>query len=213
MKENFLAQQKVVRPKPDRRLCHWFVLESIPADLRDSQATVILSDPDWNTKILGVEWNASNDHFHVSVTELPSIECTTKRSLVSNVAKTFDVLGWYSPTLVKAKILLQMLWLERVGWDDYIPNAFLKEWSKWKRGLPLLSAHCIPRCYCPKEANIVSTQLHGFCDASEKANAGVVYPGPAQAVRLVRFWPYHFLESKLCGGEAYAAQTNFWKFR
>ena len=104
-----------------------FVLESIPTDLRDSQATVILSDPDQYTKTLGIEWNASNDHFRVSVTELPPIECMTKRSLVSDVTKTFDVLGWYSPTLMKAKILLQMLWLERVGWDDCISNAILEE--------------------------------------------------------------------------------------
>ena len=41
--------------------------------------------------------------------------------------------------------------------------------------MPLLSDHYIPRCYYPREANIVSTQLHGFSDASEKAYSGVVY--------------------------------------
>ena len=90
------------------------VLKRIPKDLRDSQATVTLSDSDQYTKTLGIEWNASHDHFRVNVTELPPVECMTKRSLVSDVAKTFDALGWYSP---KAKILLQMLWLEKVGWD------------------------------------------------------------------------------------------------
>ena len=84
-------------------------------------------------------------------------------------------LGWYSPTIVKAKILLQMLWLENIGWDDSVPDPILERWSKWRRELPLLSAHHIPRCYYPKEANIVSTQLHGFSDASEKAYSGVVY--------------------------------------
>lgn len=55
------------------------VLEGIPIDLRDSRARVVLpdsdSDPDQYTKTLGIEWNASNDHFRVSVTELPPIEC------------------------------------------------------------------------------------------------------------------------------------------
>ena len=151
------------------------VLESIPTDLRDSEASVILSHSDQYTKTLGIEWNASCDHFRVHVTELPPIESMTKRSLVSDVAKTFDALGWYSPTIVKAKILLQMLWIAGVGWDDCVPNAILEEWSKWRRELPLLSTHHVARCYYPKEAVIVSTQLHGFSDASEKAYSGVVY--------------------------------------
>ena len=151
------------------------VLENIPIELRDSQATVILSDSEQYTKTLGIEWNASSDHFRLNVAELPPVECMTKRLLVSDVARTFDALGWYSPTIVKAKILLQMLWLERVGWDDCVPNAILEEWSKWRRELPLLSTHCIQRCYYPKEADIVSTQMHGFSDASEKAYSGVVY--------------------------------------
>ncbi len=71
------------------------VFKRIPKDLRDSQATVLLSDSDQYTKTLGIEWNASQDHFCVNVTELPPIECMTKRSLVSDVAKTFDTLGWY----------------------------------------------------------------------------------------------------------------------
>lgn len=43
------------------------VLESIPIDLRDSRATVILSDPEQYTKTLGIEWNASSDHFRVPI--------------------------------------------------------------------------------------------------------------------------------------------------
>ena len=99
----------------------------------------------------------------------------TKRSLVSDIAKMFDALGWYSPAIVKAEVLLQTLWLEGIGLDDSVPNAILEEWSKWRRELRLLSTHCIPRCYYPKEATIVSTQLHGLSDASEKAYAAVVY--------------------------------------
>ena len=47
--------------------------------------------------------------------------CITKRQLVSEIAKTFDVLGWFSPTLIKAKILLQHVWEHRIDWDDTVP--------------------------------------------------------------------------------------------
>ena len=39
----------------------------------------------------------------------------------------------------------------------------------------LLTERGIPRCYFPKTSHIVSSQLHGFSDASELACAGVVY--------------------------------------
>ena len=77
---------------------------------------------------MGIEWDASNDHFRVNVSELLLVKCMTKRSLISDVAKTFDALGWFSPTIVKAKILPQMLWLEKVGWDDLVPESILEQW-------------------------------------------------------------------------------------
>ena len=65
------------------------------------------------------------------VIELPPIESMTKISLVSDVTKILDAFGWYSPTIiVKAKIILQMLWIGGIGWDDCVPNATLEEWSK-----------------------------------------------------------------------------------
>ena len=75
---------------------------------------------------------------------------------------------------MKAKILLQALWLEGIGWDDCVLSAILEEWSKWRQELPLLSTHYIAQCYYPK-AVIVTNQLYGFSDASERAYSGVVY--------------------------------------
>ena len=99
----------------------------------------------------------------------------TKRALISDIAKIFDVLGWYSPTTVKANILLQLLWSQKIGWDDPVPDTILQEWLRWRNELHLLSNHHIPRCYYPKEVVIASMQIHGFSDASERAYSGVVY--------------------------------------
>ena len=99
----------------------------------------------------------------------------TKRSLISDIAKTFDVLRWFSPTIIKVKILLQRVWEAKIEWDDPVPEEIQDSWEKWRSELGVLSSKCIPRCYFPKDAHIVSMQLHGFSDASEVAYAGVVY--------------------------------------
>lgn len=46
----------------------------------------------------------------------------TKRGLVSDIAKVFDVLGFFSPATIKMKILLQHLWEMKIDWDEAVPN-------------------------------------------------------------------------------------------
>ena len=41
--------------------------------------------------------------------------------------------------------------------------------------LAVLCGHPIPQSYFQREINEASMQLHGFCDASESAYAGVIY--------------------------------------
>ena len=94
------------------------------------------------------------------------------RLLVSDIAKVYDMLGWFSPSIIKAKILLQRLWEQKVGWDESVTQS---AWLKWRTELTLLTSKGIRRCYFPKSAHITSTKLHGFCDASEVTYAGVVY--------------------------------------
>ena len=109
---------------------------------------------------------------------VPELSCDTpitKKGLVSNIAKVFDVLGWFSPTIIQVKILLQRVWEERVGWDSYVPEEIQLIWNQWRQELPSLANKCFRRCYFPRDISIVTRQLHGFCDASEKAYSGVVY--------------------------------------
>ena len=151
------------------------MLQCIPPDLKDAQAVQSLPSPDEYTKTLGMEWNAGLDHFRLTITKLPPLDNVTKQMLVSDVAKTFDVLGWFSPTVIKVKILLQRLWEQRVDWDDQVPASIYDEWLQWRSELHLLSKKLIPRCYFDKKSQIATVQLHGFSDASENAYAAVVY--------------------------------------
>ena len=97
------------------------VLQHVPSELKETHSAQSLPSPDDYTKTLGIEWNAHLDLFRLTVADLPPLESITKRVLVSDIAKTFDVLGWFSPTIIKVKILLQLLWELKVDWDDPLP--------------------------------------------------------------------------------------------
>ncbi len=151
------------------------VIQDLPTELRDSKSTQTMPSSEEYTKTLGIQWNASKDHFKLTIASPPSLESITKRGLVSDVAKTFDVLGWFSPSTIKVKILMQLLWECKVDWDDPVPSHIQDAWTQWREELPLLSQKHVPRCYFDKKSQPHCLQLHGFSDASEVAYAAVIY--------------------------------------
>ena len=152
------------------------VLEHVAPELKDQQPSQEIKGEETFTKVLGLEWNADMDAFHPTVANGTSlVNGTTKRSLLSNIARVYDVLGWCSPSVIKLKILMQRLWEEKLGWDDAVPLCILEVWEKWRKELPMLNDHLIPRCYYPRDTKVKTIQLHGFCDASESAYAAVTY--------------------------------------
>ena len=56
------------------------VLEQIDPDLLDTQSILTITDPDLQyTKTLGIEWNASRDHFRLTVAPLQPLDKVMKR--------------------------------------------------------------------------------------------------------------------------------------
>ena len=47
------------------------------------------------------------------------------------ILQTYDVLGWFSPTIIKVKILLQRVWESGVDWVKEIPQNITEEWLRW----------------------------------------------------------------------------------
>ena len=78
------------------------------------------------------------DEFRLMLNETLPSDCVTKHVPVSDIAKTFDVLGWFSPTIIKLKILLQRVWELRVDWDEPIPEDIRDVWYRWRTELPSL---------------------------------------------------------------------------
>jgi len=106
------------------------VLCCVKPELRDSQSLHHISTSEANyAKTLGIEWNTTQDNFRLTVANYQPLEEVTKRALVSDIAKTFDVLGWFSPAIFTVKILLQRLWEEKIAWDNPVPPSIHQTWS------------------------------------------------------------------------------------
>ncbi|KAL7294460.1 hypothetical protein TKK_0012454 [Trichogramma kaykai] len=60
---------------------------------------------------LGVRWLPRGDSFTYVHHAQPEKTIYTKRIVLAEVSRLFDPLGWISPIIIVAKILLQDLWL------------------------------------------------------------------------------------------------------
>ena len=100
-----------------------------------------------------------------------------RRSVIRLSAKIFDPLGFLSPFTIVTKMLFQALCLDHVNWDDPLDGESLVAWNRIIHDLSSLKPIKVPRCYFSNAitAKPEGYELHGFCDASSKAYAAVVY--------------------------------------
>ncbi|XP_072380647.1 uncharacterized protein [Diabrotica undecimpunctata] len=69
--------------------------------------------------------------------------------------------------------MLQKLWLERLTWDDPIPEHLANNYLLFRNKLESLDNLKIPRhIICYRELRL---ELHGFCDSSEKAYGACIF--------------------------------------
>ncbi|XP_026325441.1 uncharacterized protein LOC113234351, partial [Hyposmocoma kahamanoa] len=147
------------------------LLENLPEELI-SQNMFNFQQAETN-KTLGITWNPQTDNFtfrHNSVTTTNDV--TTKRTLLSELAKLYDPLGWLSPVTTKAKLMFQQAWKTTSDWDSPLPECIQQEWEQFNKELPSIQNFFIPRWIGNTQQNI---ELHGFSDASEKAYGCVIY--------------------------------------
>ena len=145
-----------------------------PTLLMDSESNpTLLEDGNALVKLLGVNW-APNDDSLVLKTIPLSPQANTKRLILSEISSLFDPLGFLSPIVIRAKCFMQSLWKVKLGWDNIIPAALQEEWVSIAQDITSLPEIKIDR-WLHHSTEVKAAELVGFCDASEKAYAAVVY--------------------------------------
>ena len=144
------------------------VLKEVP--LQDRKAEVDL-DTGYlpSAKTLGVWWLANKDVFTFKENAPGDQMSCTKWNFLKTIATLFDPLGFLAPFTVRAKILLQQMWMAGLGWDEGLSEPLINSARAWFNELPDLRQLQIPRCLIVEGKQIDSVSLHTFTDASEDA--------------------------------------------
>lgn len=126
-----------------------------------------------NNKTLGIMWNSSKDEFSYIVNTKANISYFTKRIILSIISQIYDILGLLGPIIIKAKIILQKLWLAKLDWDTVISDDILESWLRFYKQLPLINNLRIPRYVGSPDFKI--REIHCFSDASIVGYGTAIY--------------------------------------
>ncbi|XP_043498821.1 uncharacterized protein LOC122522079 [Polistes fuscatus] len=114
-------------------------------DLDTTDNNIVSLDSSGTVKTLGINWNAAEDN-----------------------------IGLLAPVVITAKIVMQGLWQLKSSWDEEVPADMNEIWQTFRRNLPTLKKIRFTR----NEKEIgdgKEIEMHGFCDASEKAYGACIY--------------------------------------
>ncbi|XP_057704715.1 uncharacterized protein LOC130923208 [Corythoichthys intestinalis] len=155
------------------------VVEHLPPEARSESCELWLSKSsnDLQEPALGLRWNCLSDSLGYKPRPIAT-SVPTLRNLYRILACQYDPLGYIVPFTTTAKVLIQDLWKEEIGWDDPVrPQTLLDRWRTWEQELPHLIHLEFPRPYAPPhmDTSTVTRALHIFCDASERAYGAVAY--------------------------------------
>ena len=140
-------------------------------------------------KVLGLFWDTTTDEFYLDFdSKLQDDEHVTKRSLMSQTAMLYDIMGFVQPYILVYKILLQEVWMleadehdvkkkskspRKMNYDKEITGPLRDRWIQWKKQIPLMKTIRMKRWDQCHENAEVSVAIFG--DASSAAYGAVAY--------------------------------------
>ena len=147
------------------------VLENIPVEDRAKEIDLSVDDLP-SVKTLGLMWRAKEDVFTYNKLPLEKEFEFTKRNLLRKIASLFDPLGFLSPYITEAKLIMQDVWLSGVTWDERLLDENAERAKQWFSELEELPKIKVPRCF---HLNAKEFSIHVFTDSSEMAYGAVAY--------------------------------------
>ena len=109
------------------------LIAKIPSANEQHYSLLLAEDESITT--LGLTWLPNKDVFKFVLKPWSPQTQMTKRSLLSDLHKIYDPLGFITPVLIKGKIFLQQLWTIKVGWDTVLPPDTQFKWSRFCNSL------------------------------------------------------------------------------
>ena len=160
------------------------VFEQIPPELREKKADLSIDvqdlDGEHMLKTLGMKYNVKADEFSYSLdlSDSPSVEDWTKRTILTCYARFYDPLGLLAPFTLIPRRIFQGLWREERGWDDKLGK--ITEWQEWLESAEndvhkIRIPRCVTRLLRDGSAKIQDQTLHAFADASSQALGVAIY--------------------------------------
>ena len=167
------------------RLTKWIsncreVLETIPDEDRAKQVKNLDMSYDKLPveRALGAIWDVETDVLGFQT--VINHKAPTRRGILSTLSSVYDPLGFLSPYITSAKMIVQELCRRHFGWDERVPEDIFCRWRQWLEDLRRIKCIKIPRCIRPLNVSEVQYELHHFADASS-----VAY-GTASYLRVVK---------------------------
>ncbi|XP_078360456.1 uncharacterized protein LOC144644785 [Oculina patagonica] len=152
-------------------------LSNSPKNLEDRASEVdITMEPLPTVKTLGITWLPEEDVFTFKANPPEETFQFTKRNFLKKIATLFDPVGFLAPFTVRAKVMMQEMWIAGLDWDELCPGELIHRSREWFCELEELPVIKVPRClrFGPEQVALSET-LHTFVDASQDAYGAVVY--------------------------------------
>ena len=151
------------------------VLEKIPIKDRASEVD-INKDTLPTVKTLGITWLPEEDMSTFKANPPEENFQITKRNFLKKIATLFDPVGFLAPFTIRAKVMMQEMWVAGLEWDELCPRGLIHKSQEWFFELEELPMIKVPRClrFGPEEV-VLSETLHTSVDASQDAYGAVIY--------------------------------------